>query len=180
MGLARDFYSSWKDVITDRQAEVFEHWESRTAFTNFIIKSDDSVLLDISKKIGFECYNKDYYHIDAVFYKQEDLLPEFSEGCYLANIRIAFEHENDFNSGLFQEVSHLLQVNSELKVLVSYPKNSEVEAQELQKLHYIISKSRQAAEIATNEGFLIIMGHGEPYEWKGWLYDSRGWINITA
>lgn len=179
MGLARDFYSSWKKVIIDRQTEAFEYWDSKREFTNFIIHSDSSVLLDIAKQINIECYNADYYSIDSIFYKQEDRLPGH-DGYYFTNIRIAFEHENDFNSGLFQEVCHLLQVNSELKVLVSYPKNSEVEAQELQKLHDIISKSRQAAEIATNEGFLIIMGHGEPYEWKGWLYDSQGWINITA
>lgn len=178
MGLARFFYSSWCNITINRHAELLEHWDNRRAFTKLIIHSDKSVLCDIAKRIDLECYNADYYHIDAVLYKPEDRLPG-NFGYYLTNIRIAFEHENDFNSGLYQEVCRLLQVNSELNVLVAYPGNSEAGACELKSIHEIISRSRQASEIATNEGFLIIMGY-TPHEWEGWLYDTQSWINITT
>ncbi len=122
-----------------------------------------------------ECFNGDYYYIDSVFYKSSDLISDPSKGIYLKDIRIAFEHENNFGSGLFQEVAHLLQTKCNLKVLVSYPESIEREKDELDYLHSIISSSENSDFVSGKEEFLILFNLGIPGVWKGWLYTENSW-----
>ena len=179
MTLAENFYSSWCQKTKSRMGELKSTWNQAKEFTKLIIHSDSSILMDISEDLGLKCYNADYYYIDAVFFKPEDLVPEYPNAYYLTDIRIAFEHENDFSSGLFQEVCHLLQVNCDLKVLVAYPPDCDVETAQLKYLHTIIHKSRCEKEIAESESFLVIMGHDNLNEWKAWIYKSHSWVQIA-
>lgn len=179
MGLAEKFYFTWCDKVNSRQKELENTWGNSKSYTKTIIHSDSSILMDIAEALGFKCYNADYYYIDAIFFKPEDLVPEYPQAYYLTDLRIAFEHENNFTSGLFQEVCHLLQVNCDLKVLVTYPPNEADEMSELGYLHKIVSKSRKESELSENNSFLIIMGHDELAKWKGWIYKSAGWEQIA-
>ena len=178
MNISRTFFTSWLSVIKRRESEVLKLWDTPRDFTKLIIHSGDSILLNIGSEIGYECYNADYYYTDAVFYKPKDVFPDYPKAYYLTDIRIAFEHENDFKSGLFQEVCHLLQVNSKLKVLVAYPPNKEEELEELDYLHRVILRSESSNELSEKETFLIIMGHAEPYSWSGWLFNTECWVKI--
>ncbi len=179
MDLAKKFYFAWCDKVNARKKELENTWRNSKAYTKTIIHSNSSILMDISETLGFKCYNADYYFIDAVFFKPEDLVPEYPEAYYLTDLRIAFEHENDFASGLFQEVCHLLQVNCDLKVLVTYPPNETDELSELKYLYKIVRKSRKESALSENNSFLIIMGHDELAKWKGWIYKSTGWEQIA-
>ncbi|MBC8883343.1 hypothetical protein H9X57_07600 [Flavobacterium piscinae] len=73
-----------------------------------------------------KCYERNYYSLDAILYKEEFLVPNIKTNTFwFREIEVAFEHENNFNKNLFQEVSHLLITNSHLKVLVTYPNQNE-------------------------------------------------------
>lgn len=176
----KSFFSAWKEAV-DKQKETLEKiWREHTNFTFQIKGNVDSVLSGIAQKLDLKCYEKDYYSLDAVFYKEEDLIPDLPKGwCWLRNIQIAFEHENHFNSGLFKEVSHLLITNCEVRVLVTYPNRDNIE-DELHKLYSIINGSKLSRKISEEESFLLILGYENGFEWQGYLYSEKAeWRLIT-
>lgn len=174
---SRDFYKTWLQTVNQNKTQLIEKWRSNTEFTSFMIYEKDSIVCQISEKLDLLCYNNDYYSIDAVFYKSEDLVPEIGPNqIWLRDIKIGFEHENHFKSGLYQEVSHLLLTNAELKVLVSYPNNEPDE--QLKYLHEIIINTRHASELSKNESFIIILGYETGFAWEGYIFNEAGWVKL--
>lgn len=165
-----NFYKAWCESVEDQQELLSKVWRENRIYTNQIF-SQEGILNAIAQKLEL-LYYSNYYYLDAVFYKPEDVIKE--NEFWFRDIRIAFEHENNFRSGLYKEVSHLLTTNADLKVLVSYP-NGEIN-DELDYLHSIISKTRQAKTISDNQSFLIILGYEEKFEWQGWIYNESEWI----
>lgn len=152
-------------------------WRNPGDFTPYIKGDDNCVIEEVADKLNLLCYPRDYYSIDTLLYKQEDLVPLLKEGCYwFRDIRVAFEHENNFRSGLYQEVSHLLLTNADLKVLVTYP--NEDTTNELKYLHEIISGNRQSKSISEEENFLLIFGYETGFEWDGFVYKQDDWKQI--
>jgi hypothetical protein len=60
-------------------------------------------MAEIASRMSLRSYCG-YYSIDAILFAERDLVPNIPIGTTWVR-RVAFEHENDFNSGLFQEVS---------------------------------------------------------------------------
>lgn len=172
---ARDFYAAWRGVVDKRKEEIIGAWNTDLReYTKLVIGSDNSLLLDVAGHIGMRCYNTDYYSTDSIFYADEDLVPGIQENTWwFRGVRIAFEHENNFNSGLFQEISHLLIIDCDLRVLVSYP-NQRKES-ELHYLHQVVAGSRRSSLVSKNESLLIIFGYADPYRWEGYVYHEDGW-----
>lgn len=168
------FYQAWITVVEEKRLELLDKWSNFKAYTDLIVHSNDSVLISISERLKIKCYNKDYYSVDAVFYFDEDCVPRTkSDSWWFRGLRIAFEHENNFNSGLFQEASHLLIINCELRVLVSYPNKRRDD--ELKYLHEVINGSRNSEDISAKENFLIIFGYGDTFRWEGLVFKKEGW-----
>ena len=107
-----------------------ESFRPASAFTEFV-----SILVDeLAVKMRMLHYhgNKkcDYYSIDHVLYRDEDQLQEGTlpfktgivYGCWLKRIRVAIEHENRLSGkrGGFQEITHLMLVNADIKILLGY------------------------------------------------------------
>jgi hypothetical protein len=93
-------------------------------------------------------------------------------------LRVAFEHENNFKGGLYQEVSHLLITNCDLRVLVTYPNDGAANPKtkkEMDYLHEIIRGSRQGESISTDESFLLIFGYENGFAWEGYIYKQTAW-----
>lgn len=175
---AFEFYNAWIDCVENRKQHLLENWRSPKEYTVLIKGNENCLLEEVGKKLNLLCYSRDYYSIDSILYKKEDLVPQIKEGTYwFRDIRVAFEHENNFNRALYQEVSHLLIVNADLKVLVSYP-NKDAYA-ELKYLHEIIRGNRQSKAIADNESFLIIFGYENNFIWEGLVYKEEGWKRIN-
>lgn len=174
---ALNFYQSWLDTVANRKEHLLSIWRNAKAFTSYIKGDDNCVIEEVANKLNLLCYPRDYYSIDTLLYKQEDLVHKRDEGNYwFRDIRVAFEHENNFKGGLYQEVSHLLLVNADLKVLVTYP--NEDTTNELQYLHEIISGNRQSKSISDDESFLIIFGYESGFEWEGFVYKQDNWKQI--
>jgi len=176
---ANSFYVAWIETVTNRKDHLVSIWRNRKEFTNEIRSWDGSVIFEVARKLDLLCYPKDYYSIDAILYKQDDLTPKIKTNNYwFRDIRVAFEHENQFNGGLFQEASHLLIINCDLRVLVSYPNNDNEEEAGLKYLHEIITGNRQSKSISDDESFLIIFGYENGFEWNGYIYKQDGWNPI--
>lgn len=176
------FYKRWLQVVNEpTRAETLKSiWQSNAAYTNEIITKDNSVLDEVGKLLSLECYERNYYSLDAIFYNKSDKVPETKENTYwFKDIEIAFEHENAFNKNLYQEVAHLLITRCNLRVLVAYPNKNKEPI--VNYLHEVISSCSIASEIAKKENFLIIFGYcyDNVYEWEGWVYARTHWKKIA-
>lgn len=173
---AINFYQEWVKVVNERKDEMCKIWRNNKKLTLFVKGSENSIIKKISDNLNLKSYEKDYYSIDTILYTDEDLVPKTKEGTFwFRDIKVAFEHENNVYSGLFQEVAHLLITNSELKVLVSYPNEAE---EELPYLHDIIKGTRHSKTLSEEENFLIIFGYENNFEWEGYIYKEDKWNKI--
>lgn len=174
---AIDFYKAWLETVSNRKDHLLSIWRNSKVYTSHIKGDDNSIIEEVAKRLNLLCYPRDYYSLDTVFYKEEDRTPGINPNTFwFRDIRVAFEHENNFKGGLYQEVSHLLITNCDLKVLVTYP-NEDTES-ELKYLHEIISGNRQAKSISDEESFLIIFGYETGFEWEGFIYKEENWKRI--
>lgn len=174
---ATDFFQVWKNKVTKRKEEMLNIWRNNKELTLFVKGSENSIIDQIANHFGLLSYPQDYYSIDAILYAKEDLTPKIKENTYwFRDIKVAFEHENNFKSGLYQEVSHLLITNCELKVLVTYPDYEPDD--ELEYLHEIIKGTRHSKELSEKENFLIIFGYENGFEWQGYIYNSEDWLKL--
>ncbi len=175
---ATSFFQAWTSTVQTRKDHMLGIWRQAKPFTAYVKGNEESIMQEVAAKLGLLCYHQDYYSIDTVLYREEDLVPGRPEGSYwFRDIRVAFEHENNFSSGLFQEISHLLITTCDLRVLVTYP-NQDTTA-ELAYLHSIISGNRSAATFSQDESILIIFGYETGFEWKGLVYKLDSWKAIT-
>lgn len=175
-----NFFNIWYDVVSKRKTELLNIWRNNKEFTYKIKGSNGSILSEIAKELDLSCYEQDYYFIDAIFFRKEDLTPKISPNSFwFRNIRIAFEHENNFRGGLYQEVSHLLLTACELRVLVTYPTDEDINI-ELDYLHDIISGSSLSNKISEEESFLLIFGYENGFEWEGYIYKLHEWQKTTS
>jgi hypothetical protein len=172
-----DFYNSWVETVNNRKEELLKIWSNSKLFTKYIKGDDNCIIDEVANKLGLLSYPNDYYSIDAVLYKQEDKVPGTNpNNFWFRDLRVAFEHENNFNSGLYKEVSHLLIANCDLRVLVTYP-NSGID-KELKVLHNIISGNRNSKLISNEKNFLIILGYENGFKWEGYFYTEEKWVQI--
>lgn len=179
---SQQFFQAWIDAVQNRKEHLLNIWRQPGVFTSQVKGDDTSIIKEIADKLNLLCYQQDYYCIDTIFYKEEDLVPERPIGSYwFRDIRIAFEHENNFNSGLYQEVSHLLITNCDLRVLVTYPTDYGEEEQ-MEYLHKIIKGSRHSKVVSEEESFLIIFGSENGFLWEGYIYKEDNWkqVNVTV
>lgn len=181
---ANQFFQVWKQVGLARKSDLLNKWSNSKQYTSLILYDEDAVLKDIARKLGLLCYSygqHGYYWIDGVLYKPEDLFPDCpKDQTWLRRIRVAFEHENDFYSWLNSEVGRLLLVNSELRVLVTYP-NEKIDWNALDDIHNFIATTDDSDMISNSESFLIIFGwknENQYIEWEGRVFKSNKWLQL--
>ena len=175
------FFSAWLKSVhePDMKPRLIENWRSPKKFTPLIKSSGDCVIRKIAYEVGLKCYSYDCYSVDAVLYQDSDLVPGIPAGStWLRGLSVAFEHENFINSGIYKEVSHLLILNADLRILVAYPRGS-IKDEELVEAHSIIRGSRHEKEISDKESFLLILGSKTDFQWQGFVYKQDDWKEIT-
>lgn len=180
------FFQAWKKVCDENTGTLLAKWESGGDYSAAIFGPPaTSVVSGVGAELGLDCYFN-YYSLDAVYFVRDadavSIPPAPPGSTWLKNIRIAFEHENYFRSGLFQEVSHLMITRADLRVLVTYPEafDDEVVKRELGVLHRIIFESNLA-----DPNFLVITGKRKELdaalgwsaiEWTGRVYTPSCWV----
>jgi hypothetical protein len=176
---SRLFFDIWKQITNDNKQVLLDQWQNYKNYTSLIKGSENSILSQIAIKLNLFVYEKDYYSVDAIFFNADDLCPKIQDKTYwFRNLQIAFEHENNFYSGLYQEISHLIILNSPLKVLVTYPDNIEHGEKELEYFTEIIKGNRNELQFSEKEEILVIYGFREDFSWHGYIYKSEGWLKL--
>jgi hypothetical protein len=176
---ASKFFNAWVATVHEMRPVLVENWRNATKFTSLVKSSDDCVIKRVAVRVGLECFPSDYYSVDSVLYQKCDLVPEIPEvPTWLRALSVAFEHENDIRSGIYKEVSHLLILNADLRVLVTYPIGDGITDQELAHAHAIIHGARHEKEISDKENFLLILGSETDFAWQGFVYKHDDWKEI--
>ena len=175
---SQSFFQVWLETVHNEKEHLLKIWRNNSAFTSAVVKGGEaSIIKKVADKLELLCYCADYYSLDAILYKKEDLVPGLAEGQYwFRDIRVAFEHENFVNSGLHHEVSHLLITNCDLKVLVTYPNDDA--KKHLDDLHRIIQGNRQSQTLSDDESFLIILGYEGDFSWDGYSFKQSAWKKL--
>jgi hypothetical protein len=179
---AKEFLGAWREVAALRQVELVANWHKRKRFTAIVKDERGCIVEKVAEKIGLTSYSE-YYHTDTIFYdKAADLVPEIPENqTWVRGIKVAFEHEHSYDNKLYEEISHLLILHSQLSVIVTYPPRGDFrDLPHLQYFHSIIKGSPRANELDGNENFLLIFGYLDPLEWKGLVYKNDWWKEIVA
>jgi hypothetical protein len=176
------FLQAWVEAVDSNKDILLKEWRHASTFTNLIKSNDDCILKQVADKLNLKCYPHDYYSIDSILYDDNDLVPNIPENSFwFRQVKVAFEHENDFKSGLYKEVSHLLLTNSDLKVLVTYPSFEVHEEQtftEMKYLHNIIKGSSSQKELSDQESFLLIFGSEAGFVWDAFVFKEEEWKRI--
>ena len=180
---AADFLISWKNVCAKNLDVLNREWFNDKVYTDWMLNGPDSITGQISKEMGLSKYSG-YFFVDNVIYAEEDLISGSPDGSvWLRQIRIALEHENDFSSGLYTELSHLLTTACDLRVLIAYPPSEAELVRELKYLHSIVVETSRSPEIAATKGLLFIAGwpptkDGVIERW-GYVYEQEDWRRLT-
>jgi hypothetical protein len=179
---AHEFLRAWRDVAALRENELLANWYNRTPFTAIVKDERGCMVEKVSETIRLSCYSE-YYHTDTIFYdKETDLVPEIpANQTWVRAIKVAFEHEHSYNNKLYEEISHLLILDSLLSVCVTYPPEGDFrDLPHLQYFHSIIRGSPRANELDGHENFLLIFGYRDPLKWRGLVYKNDWWKEIAA
>jgi hypothetical protein len=177
---ANEFFDTWYLKAETKSLEISANWDRHGELTQTVMSCESPLIADVADDFDLEFYCE-YYRIDAVFFQANDKVPLKSTETCLRRIRIAFEHENDFNSGLFREISHLLITNCDLRVLVTYPSYTDELNNQLKYLHTVISGTYSASEVAEKKTLLIIIGWDckDYISWYGFIYCQNKWQLLT-
>ena len=177
---AKAFFKFWMDACGQRREVLSRDLSNAPLFTAHVLNERNSIIDVVAAAMNLRCYSG-YYSIDAVLFKDpEDLVPNAPPGTtWIRRIRVAFEHENFFNSGLFTEVSHLLITDCDLRVLVSYPESEDDLDYQLKYLHEIIAGTDRSKQISEASSFLFIVDTvGKRLEWQAYVYRSDAWQSL--
>jgi len=127
----------------------------------------------------------EYYHTDAVLFSEgEDKVSVApKEQTWLHRVRVALEHEIAFGGKLFEEVSHLMLIDADLRVLITYsPERDSTLKRHMDILHSVVAASDKQHIISDERSLLTIVGWRNFAEdriyWRPYIYDSSGWQTL--
>jgi len=177
---AESFFSTWCATIEEFLPDLIKDWWSNAHFTKKVLSDDCSVIRCVAQRLGLQCYCE-YYKLDAVLFRPSDKVPYAPEReTWLRRVRVAFEHENESRSGLYQEVAHLLITDCDHRVLVTYSTDQAHLRAELGRLHDLVSETDRASTLAGSGGLQIIVGSTNAVQdsvlWQSFVYRLDGWF----
>lgn len=184
-----DFFTAWQAECSVQRKVLLEAWDSSPDYTAAVLRNypAGSVVAEVGRRLNLATYCE-YYGLDAIFFADRNERNDRNDRVHCSplgqtwvhTIQVAFEHENHFASGLFQEVSHLLITRADLRVLVTYPE-AYPEQPELGRLSQII----KAANLG-DQTFLLITGrrvtgpdgNGVEIKWTGRVHQGGSWVEL--
>lgn len=177
-----EFLSIWKKICKANEKKILKNWDKAGEFTKIVLKGENSITYQIAKALKMNI-KYEYYFVDAIYYSDEDCVKENPKnktwiqtngGIWLTKFKIVFEHENIpyGKNGVYQEISHLINLNSELKVLVTY-RDKEIIKEFIEDMNSIITK-----DVLDDTPILAIVGYEENCNiiWNGYIL--KGYLGI--
>jgi hypothetical protein len=158
----------------DFESKLVESWEYPGRFTNKMIgrKADDKSFLHMVADILNLKYYREYWSLDAVFYKKEDkehFQPPFLCAEYLP---VVIEHENSID-GSYLEMNKLSIFNSPLKVLITYPEEQD-KNKYLDCYAQILKNADIFNDFSTKRKHLVVFGTRQDNRtsWEFYVYQN--------
>src|SRR5690606_10428665 len=153
------FLKAWTSECNRQGSELRATWTSRQSLTARMLSESDSVVRKVAARLELESV-LEYYHTDTVLYLPGDRVAVAPVGqTWLHRIRVAVEHEAIFGSKLFEEVSHLMLLDADLRVLITYsPQRDSTLKRHLDILHSVVAASDRQHLFAIEASLLVIVG----------------------
>ena len=177
------FRHLWETVCKALDSDLRAVWRNPTELTSLVIHRPDSLCRRIASALSLE-FVAEYYHTDGLFYEKSHLVQNADAGqTWVSRARIAFEHENQPGRKLYEELSHLVLLDCDLRVLVTYsPEYDATLDRYLANLHQLVSASDRAPAFASQESILVIFGWWDPRKptltWRPYIYLLDRWDQL--
>jgi len=163
----------------DFESKLVESWGYPGRFTNRMIgrKADDKSFLHMVAEILNLKYYREYWSLDAVFYKKKDERFQLPYLC-AEYLPVIIEHENSIG-GSCLEMNKLSIFNSPLKVLITYPEGEDKNGY-LKAYAEILHNADTFDDFSTKRKHLVVFGtkKNERISWEFLLYKNGDWKNI--
>ncbi len=164
---SRKSLEAWRIAAARRESELLAEWRDNRRYTSIILNNSGCLLDEVAHELRLAAYPRNYYSVDGLLYTEQDKVPGSPESQFwFRTISVAFEHENSFDRDLYQEIAHLLILQAQLSVIVTY--STSYDEKLMKYFHSIIQPCPHAAELHASENFLMILGQRDPLKW-GWL-----------
>ena len=170
-----EFLNIWGNICKENIKEIRKCWDKPGEYTKIILKNENSITFQVAVALKMNIAYE-YYSVDAIYYNEKDCVKNNAKnktwtqtngGIWLTKFKIVFEHENlpYGKNGAYQEISHLMNLNSELKVLVTY-RDKELINEFIEDLNSIITK-----DVLDDTPILVIVGYKENNDiiWNGYI-----------
>ena len=116
-----EFKNAFSNEVIDKEKQLLSEWSNWKKYTYLMLgtKREPGILSEVAKKLGLN-YFKDYWTLDAIFYKEKDIVNFDKKFTFAKYLAVVIEHENAIETS-FEEINKLTIFNSPLKVLITYP-----------------------------------------------------------
>ena len=172
------FIMAFNKCRLEFEGKFLENWSKKKQFTDVFI---NELLPKIGKELELNCYNGNYYYLDAIFYHKK--FREYFEDntTYAESLIIAFEHEHEhFRS--HEEIYKLALFNAPLKVLVTYPPDEDEEQKLMKKFTDVLNRADILKTFNSIHKHLVICGGKTPQDkktmWTFYLYRNSNFEKL--
>ena len=178
------FLEAWASECLVQGESLRATWSSSPSLTARMLTESGSIVRRVAARLTLQSY-MEYYHTDAVFFSESDrVLVAPKDQTWLHRIRVALEHEITFGSKLFEEVSHLMLVDADLRVLITYsPERVSTLKRHMDVLHSVVAASDKQHLFSCEGSLLAIVGWRNFVEdrvyWRPDVYESSGWQSLS-
>ncbi len=171
-----EFYNAFWEVASEQTGSLLDCWMNYQDFTSLM---RSRMFPEIARRLGVCCYQRDYYTLDGIFYRERDdkNFPEYM--TYAKFISVALEHEND--AGRSQvEMNKLQLFNTPLKVLITYPTKRDPSEKLLAKYEEIVSGADIFNDMSTLRRQLVIFGSRKDERpiWEAFVYSQGKFVPV--
>lgn len=185
-----DFYAAFRKVIDTRKTDLPRHWQRDAKARQYTALMLGDILPAVARELGICYYDggrserpsaRDYYLLDAVFYREIDQVHFKAKDKYVKYISVAIEHENEYSSA-GEEMNKLQLFNVPLTVLITYPPK-EKRKETLDKYSAIIRQADILENASATRWQLAILGPFGSYDdgdWEAFVYRDGGFVPVPV
>ena len=166
---------------------VQQNWDDSSKWTDYLLYRTDSsgkyLLLNKLSEFGFSNSEFEYRKNDITVFSKEtykNIDYYDNSGTTDTSIPICIdaiiEHENDYRR-CFEEVRKLIEIKAKLKVLITYPPDSNSKNAIIKKMGKCIKQSNMYLHENNEVEYLLVLGYNQKgIKWEFIVFDTEGKI----
>jgi hypothetical protein len=174
----RDFRNAFASVMKSEQDAFRLAVGFETKSYNFYMRT--SIYPRVGRQLGLLAWNKEYYTLDGMLYKERGVDDTGKYATYANWISVAIEHETD-PARAQEKMNKLQSFNAPLKVLITYAADGPATDTLLKKYENLIKASDVFNDVATLRQQLVILGTPKTVrEWRFYAYENDGFVLMLS